>query len=226
MADGQVWHLDRRGLTIERPLTCSRKQELRRNFRIVSTIAFTTCTMGTWEILLTANTQGLTAGGLAGLFWSLCWCYTGQLFVVLSLAEMASMAPTAGGQYHWVSEFAPRSSQRLLSYFAGWLATVSWQSFITVDSFLVGGIVQALVVLNNDGYGPTRWQGTLLTFAAVIFIACFNVFCSKHLPIAEAIFAGVHVLAFIPVIACLWALTPKKQTAAAVFTQFTDNGAG
>jgi hypothetical protein len=40
-----------------------------------------------------ANTQGLTAGGLAGLFWSLVWCYAGQSFIVLSLAEMASMAP-------------------------------------------------------------------------------------------------------------------------------------
>jgi choline transport protein len=33
------------------------------------------------------------AGGLAGLFWSLVWCYAGQSFIVLSLAEMASMAP-------------------------------------------------------------------------------------------------------------------------------------
>ena len=70
-----------------------KKQEFRRNFRIVSTVAFTSCVMGTWEILLTANTQGLTAGGLAGIFWSLVWCYAGQLFVILSLAEMSAMAP-------------------------------------------------------------------------------------------------------------------------------------
>jgi choline transport protein len=48
---------------------------------------------------------------MSGLFWSLCWAYTGQFFIVLSLAEMAAMAPTAGGQYHWVSEFAPREYQ-------------------------------------------------------------------------------------------------------------------
>jgi len=39
-------------------------------------------------------------GGLAGLFWSVVWTSIGQFFVVLSLAEMASMAPTAGGQSH------------------------------------------------------------------------------------------------------------------------------
>ena len=40
--------------------------------------------------------------------------------------------------------------------------------------------------------------------------------------------ALVPWFAFIPVIVCLWAMTPEKQTAAAaaVFTNFTDNGAG
>lgn len=28
-------------------------------------------------------------------------------------------APTAGGQYHWVSEFAPTSLQKPLSYLIG-----------------------------------------------------------------------------------------------------------
>jgi hypothetical protein len=30
-------------------------------------------------------------------------------------------APTSGGQYHWVSEFAPRRFQRLMSYMTGWV---------------------------------------------------------------------------------------------------------
>jgi hypothetical protein len=45
-------------------------------------------------ILLTplrANTQGLVDGGLAGLFWAYIWNFFGFSFVVLSLAEMASM---------------------------------------------------------------------------------------------------------------------------------------
>ncbi|KAF4553394.1 Amino acid permease-like protein 8 [Elsinoe fawcettii] len=203
-----------------------KKQEFRRNFKIISTVGFTTCVMGTWEILLTSNTQGLLAGGLPGLFWSLVWCYTGQTFVVLSLAEMASMAPTAGGQYHWVSEFAPARFQRSLSYLSGWLSTISWQSIVTIDCFLVGGIVQALIVLNNENFVAERWQVTLLTMASVVVLSLFNIFAAKHLPLAEGIFALLHVFAFVPVIAVLWVLCPTKQTASAVFTEFTDNGAG
>ena len=203
-----------------------KKQELRRNFRTLSSIAFTTCNMGTWEILLTANTQGLIAGGSAGLFWSLVWVYIGQAFVILSLAEMASIAPTAGGQYHWVSEFAPRKYQKILSYTSGWLSTLAWQSFVAVDSFLVGEVILGMVAINDQSFVPQRWQATLLIIATVWAIAAFNFFAGKRLADAENLFFAFHLLAFLPVIVTLLAMTPEKQTAKTVFTQFTDNGAG
>ena len=39
----------------------------------------------------------LLDGGVTGMFWSYCWIIPAQFFIVLSLAEMSSMAPTAGG---------------------------------------------------------------------------------------------------------------------------------
>jgi amino acid permease len=70
-------------------------------------------------VLLAASTQGLTDGGIAGLLWSYVWTWFGLSLVMASLAEMASMAPTSGGQYHWVSEFAPPKYQKILSYLTG-----------------------------------------------------------------------------------------------------------
>lgn len=35
-----------------------KKQEFSRNFKIVTSIAFTSCVMGTWELLLATNTPG------------------------------------------------------------------------------------------------------------------------------------------------------------------------
>ena len=48
---------------------------------------------------------------------SLSWIW---VFSILGL-EMTfyRRAPTSGGQYHWVSEFAPRNSQRFISYIVG-----------------------------------------------------------------------------------------------------------
>lgn len=216
------------GFTINDQLDMKRmgkKQEFRRNFRFLTTVGFTCCVMGTWEILLSSNTQALLAGGSAGLFWSVCWAYAGQFFVVLSLAEMASMAPTAGGQYHWVSEFAPRKYQRILSYLSGWLSTISWQSIVALDCYLVGTVVQSLMTVNDATYTPQRWQATLLIIAGGIGIALFNVFGAKHLPLAEGIFVTGHFFCFFPVIIVLLVLAPKRSSRQ-VFLEFSDNGAG
>lgn len=144
-----------------------KEQEFTRNFHILTSIAFTSCAMGTWEFLLTANAPALVAGGTAGLFWSMIWGYVGQTFVVLSLGEMASMAPTAGGQYHWVSEFAAPKHQKILSYTSGWLSSLAWQAFVVVDSFLLAELLQALIEINNPSYVSQRWHTTLLTIAIV-----------------------------------------------------------
>ena len=81
----------------------NKKQEMRRVFRQFSILSFTCVVMATWEFLLCANSQGLTDGGLSGLFWSYLWTLVGFGLIIASMAEMASMAPTSGGQYHWVS---------------------------------------------------------------------------------------------------------------------------
>jgi hypothetical protein len=65
-----------------------------RVFRQVSLLSFTAILMATWEFVLLACTQGLVDGGRGGLFWSYIWVMFGYGFIVASLAEMSSMAPT------------------------------------------------------------------------------------------------------------------------------------
>lgn len=72
-----------------------------------------------WEIGLFLLTPGLTNGGRAGLVWNALWNFIGFGPIYLSMAEMASMVPIAGAQYHWVSEFAPKKYQRFLRYITG-----------------------------------------------------------------------------------------------------------
>ena len=76
-----------------------KKQELRRNFRFTSILGFVAIAMGTWEVILSATAAGLTNGGTAGMVFMFLGSYVCFGTIVLSLAEMSSMAPTAGGQY-------------------------------------------------------------------------------------------------------------------------------
>lgn len=76
-----------------------RSQELRRNFKSLSVLGLATTTMSTWVALLLANVFSLTNGGLAGTVWVYLATWICTFALAASLAEMASMAPTSGGQY-------------------------------------------------------------------------------------------------------------------------------
>lgn len=53
------------------------------------------------------------------MFWGYMWTFIGFSFIIASISEMSSMAPTSGGQYHWVSEFSSPRYQKFLSYITG-----------------------------------------------------------------------------------------------------------
>ncbi|CAE7187628.1 Amino acid permease 2 [Pyrenophora teres f. teres] len=198
-------------------------QELQRNYRPLSALAFTVILQGTWEVLLTATYTGLSDGGPAGLIWSFVWTWFGFSTVMLSLAEMASMAPTAGGQYHWVSEFSPPSVQKPFSYFIGWMSTLSWQAGTASGPFLVGTLIQSSVVIMYPDYSPTNWQGTLMVIAVTILVWALNIWGSKFMPLFQNVMLVVHVFGFLAIIIVFWVLSPRA-TAEVTFTHFTNEG--
>lgn len=73
-----------------------KKQLYTRNFRLFATIGFATIFSSTWEFVLVSTYSGLLDGGFGGLFAQFIWTFFGSLTVCMSLAEMSSMAPTAG----------------------------------------------------------------------------------------------------------------------------------
>ncbi|MCJ1469212.1 hypothetical protein MMC07_007845 [Pseudocyphellaria aurata] len=198
-------------------------QELNRNFRFISIVGFAVVLMGTWEGQLSVSTFGLIDGGLGGLIWCYVGVFSGFIFVYASMAEMASMAPTSGGQYHWVSEFAPKESQKFLSYITGWICVMGWQTGIASVAFLAGTQIQGLLVLNVETYVFHRWHGTLLVIAVSSFSVIFNTVAAKQLPMVEGLVLILHVFGFFAILIPLWVLAPRNS-ASVVFTQFTNNG--
>ncbi|WEW58032.1 hypothetical protein PRK78_003499 [Emydomyces testavorans] len=201
-----------------------KQQQLRRNFSFLPIFGFSMILMSTWESVLGTAAFGLGNGGTAGLIYVYIGTVIGFSLVIVSMAEMASMAPTAGGQYHWVSEFAPPGAQKALSYFIGWLCVLGWQAGTAASCFLAGTEIQGLFVLNYGGYVYKHWHGTLLSIAVVLVCATFNTFLAKRLPLVEGIVLFLHIAGFVGILVPLWILaprTPSKQ----VWTVF-ENSSG
>ncbi|KAF2178955.1 putative GABA permease [Zopfia rhizophila CBS 207.26] len=205
-------------------LVIGRTQQLRRNFHLISILGFGATLICTWEINVTTFGFALTNGGTAGLIWGFVIGTFGYALVYMSLAELASMSPTAGGQYHWVSEFSPRFCQKYLSYLSGWLCFTGWQAAIGSIAFLVGGIIQGLIILYEpETYVFERWHTTLLVIAIICGSFLFNTVLATRLPLVEGVVLLIHVCGLFAVAIPLWALAPRKS-AHAVFTEFTNNG--
>ena len=151
------------------------------------------------------------------------WVIFGQFFIVLSLAEMSSMAPTAGGQYHWVSEFASRKYQKVLSYTSGWLSSLCWQSFVASDSMFAAQLLMALVQVQNPNFVIHNWYTSLLSILIGTIVTVVNVYGAKKLALVETIFVSLHVAAFFIVLITIAVASPKND-AKEVFLTFTDIG--
>ncbi|RDW80954.1 hypothetical protein BP5796_05652 [Coleophoma crateriformis] len=201
-----------------------RAQELKRNFRTLSTFSFIVLLQDTWEAIMIACTQGLGDGGLAGLFWTYIFTFIGLGFVYMSLAEMASMSPTAGGQYHWVSEFSGTKYQRFLSHQTGWMSTLSLQAGTASSVFLVGTLLQSFITVNYPAYAPTRWQATLIMIAVTVVIYSLNMWAAGAMPVVQNVMLVIHIAGCLAIVIVIWVLSPRN-TADVVFTQFLDQGA-
>lgn len=197
-------------------------QEMRRNFRFVSIFGYSMILMATWETGLTTLGLPLLNGGTGGAIFVYIATALGMCFVITSMAEMASMAPTSGGQYHWVSEFAPREHQKFLSYLVGWLCVLGWQTGIPSIGYLAGTQIQGLIILNNPNYVPERWHGTLLVIAVASYSIIFNTVLARRLPLIEGIVLILHLFGFFAILIVLWVLAPRSK-ASDVFGQFQDN---
>ena len=199
-----------------------KKQEFKRNFSFLSTLGFISIYMATWEFVFVSLNLGLSNGGFGGLFWTFIATVICYSSVVLSLAEMASMAPTAGGQYHWVSEFAPPKCQKFLSYSAGWMSTLGWLASTASSVFVCTTLIQSLAGVKDDTYTFTPWQYTLMMLAFLGITIIFNTTAAGVLPKIETISLFGHLGGFFLVIIPVVVMAPHNS-AKDIFTTFASS---
>lgn len=106
---------------------------------------------------------------------------------------------------------------------AGWTSVLGWQTGLASLTFLVGTMIQGLLILNDPNYIPENWQGTLLVIAVTAFCILFNTYLAQKLPTVESMVLVVHVLGFFAVLIPLWILAPRGSPSI-VFTQFLNFG--
>ena len=193
----------------------------KRRFNFLTLLSFTAATMATWEAVLFSNNTAMYNGGPVTLIYGFIFCWISALTTAASLAEMASMAPTSGGQYHWVSMLAPPRYSIFLSWITGWFATLGWIANLTAGVWFSGTMIQGIFVFNYPSYVYERWHGTLLLFAALICCVAVNTLLGRIFPHIEGFVLLLHIAGFLAILIPLAVMAPKGSPSS-VFAQFTD----
>ncbi|KAF6840313.1 Choline transport protein 6 [Colletotrichum plurivorum] len=197
-------------------------QELKRQFSLPALGALCVCLMATWEALSTVVAPALVGGGGPCLFYNLVLSTICTVCIASSLGEIASIYPTAGGQYHWVAALCPSSTRSAAAFITGWIS-VGGQVVLTSSAAFAAGLqLQSLIILNDDSYIPARWQGMLFYWAILVYGLIMNIWGHRMLPMANLVSGVLHATGFIAILAVLLAMAPKN-TASFVFTEFVNS---
>ncbi|TLD34554.1 amino acid transporter-like protein [Venturia nashicola] len=148
------------------------------NFNFISTLGFISIYMATWEFVLVSLSAGFTNGGYGGLFWTFIGTVLCYSTIVASLAELESMAPTSGGQYHWMSSL-------------GWIASVASSVFVCTT------MIEAIIEFGEPEFAFPNWQYTLIMIAFLVLTIFFNTWGAPYLPFVETLSLYGHLGGFL-----------------------------
>ncbi|KAI1409821.1 amino acid transporter [Hypoxylon sp. FL1857] len=202
-----------------------KKPVLKRNFGFMAILGFSCTVLITWEGSLIGFISGLQNGGPSGIIYGYLVVWVGTLSVFATLSELVSMAPTSGGQYHWVSMLAPPSSRKFFGYITGWLEITGWQSLVASGGYVTGTMIQGIILLTHPDYGNNmqNWHGTLLFWGVVLLSYGINTAVGSLLAKFEGLFLVIHLLGFFATIFPL-ALLSEHSDSQAVFNSFLNLG--
>ncbi|KAA8648467.1 uncharacterized protein ATNIH1004_004352 [Aspergillus tanneri] len=195
----------------------------KRNFGVLSILGFSCTIIATWEGLLDTFLIPMENGGPATAVYGYIFAWIGTGCCFLLLAELSSMAPTSGGQYHWCAMLAPSSCMKFLSYITGWLTVIGWQAAFASTAFLSGTEIQGAAILAHENYNAQPYQGTLIMWASVFVGLCVNLIGGKFLPRLENLVLVLHILGFLAILIPITYMADHK-TAREVFTTWTNEG--
>ena len=111
-------------------------QDMKRNFSVWGVLGVGFSLTNSWFGISTALVTGINSGGPVLIVYGIMLIALISTCVGISLSELASALPNAGGQYFWANELAPKKYAKFASYLTGWFALAG--SIFTSASVALG----------------------------------------------------------------------------------------
>jgi amino acid permease (GABA permease) len=199
-------------------------QELRRRMSGFSNFAVSFTIISILSGCLTLYGFGMLTGGPIDIVWG--WLFVGvmTLFVGLSMAEVCSSYPTAGGLYYWAAKLAPGKSGPVWSWFTGWFNFLGQVAVTAGIDFGASLFIHAFLTLAFN-LSVAHWI-TVLIYAVVLFVhGLLNQFGIRLVALLNDVSVWWHILGVLIIVCTLIFVPSHHQSASFVFGHFY-NGTG
>src|ERR1051326_4097631 len=196
-------------------------QELRRRMSGFSNFAVSFTIISILSGCLTLYGYGMNTGGPAVIVWG--WPFIGVmvLFVGLSMAEVCSSYPTAGGLYYWAAKLAPRNGPAW-SWFTGWF---NFLGQVAVTAGIDFGAAFFTTAFLNLQWGFAATPGhTILVYAGILLLhGILNQFGVRLVALLNDISVWWHLIGVLIIVGVLAIAPSHHQSASFVFTHIVNN---
>jgi amino acid permease (GABA permease) len=191
-------------------------QELRRRMSGFSNFAVSFTIISILSGCLTLYSFGMITGGPAVIVWG--WPFVGimTMFVGLSMAEVCSSFPTAGGLYYWAAKLA-RKNGAAWSWFTGWFNFLGQVAVTAGIDFGAALFINAFAQL-QWGFSTTAHYHTIEIYAVVLLVhGLLNQFGIRLVALLNDISVWWHLTGVLIIVGVLTFVPSHHQPASFVF---------
>lgn len=140
---------------LTKPSEMGYTQDMRRNFSVFSVLGVGFSLTNSWFGISAALITGINSGGPVLIIYGIILIALVSTCVGISLSELASALPNAGGQYFWANELAPKQYANFASYLTGWF---SWAGSLFTSASValaMGSAIMGCITLKHPGMSVT-----------------------------------------------------------------------
>lgn len=203
------------------------KPELRRNFSTLALLGVGFGLTNSWFGISASLITGISSGGPMMIIYGIIIIACISTCIAISLSELVSAMPNAGGQYYWALKLAPPKYAPFAAYICGafaWAGSVFTSASVTISiaTSLVG-----MYVLGSDDPNKTveTWE-VFITYEIVNVLLVFFNMWEKPLPRISQASLAVSLFSFVVItITVLAKSSGHYNSAHFVFVEFS-NGTG
>ncbi|KAF9446189.1 APC amino acid permease [Macrolepiota fuliginosa MF-IS2] len=198
------------------------KQEFRREFTPLEVFGIAFSIIGLVPSISSVLFYAIPNGGGPAMVWGWLVASIFILLVGLSMAELASAAPTSGGLYFWTYSLASKKWRNLLCWIVGYantigsvggIASIDWGAAVQVTAAVT--IVYFRLAVIYLGLSTIHYSGIYTAIVISHAVAC----ClgTRVLARLQTVYVALNILLSVALIIALPAATPKEFKNSAKF---------